>query len=377
MLLKKYSSYILITLFILLVYFLMLRVYSRNFGHDLSGFACVGDRFHVPGTPEGEWVRLRNSPGYDGQFFLYMCHDPLLTRGLYRFLDAPAYRYQRILYPAMTFLFSCGKESLFPLMLLLVNLGALILGTFGILVMLKEANMNPWHSLFYPFLSGLFLCVLRDLAEPLGMLFFIFAILFYLKKKVWFFGGALSLMLLTREILVLILPFFLLDALVIKKDLKRASAVLFSGLPWLAWEFYVSLRTGVIPFFGGERNFSTPFSGLLSFSQKLFSLPSFNPYEKPYFLITVLILLSCLVLAFSEIRKRRDALTLAFLFYSLFPFLLSDKVWVEPWSYGRVLLPVYLLCIVNFIASGARAYYFPLFGQACLFLVTLGYVDLW
>ena len=59
-------------------------------GGDPMAFVIVGTRFD-PGLPDG-------SMGYDGQFAYQMTLDPL--NGWQR-LNPPAYRYQRILYPAL------------------------------------------------------------------------------------------------------------------------------------------------------------------------------------------------------------------------------------------------------------------------------------
>src|ERR1700735_587174 len=52
--------------------------------------------------------RFPNSYGYDGQFYHYMAHDPLLRRGFQSSLDSPRFRYRRMLVPFSAWLLGSG-----------------------------------------------------------------------------------------------------------------------------------------------------------------------------------------------------------------------------------------------------------------------------
>ena len=68
---------------------------------DPLAFATLGTRFsqHVPSGTEG----------YDGQFAYQIAVKPT---GAAPFLDVPAYRYQRILYPLLARLLALGDAAL-------------------------------------------------------------------------------------------------------------------------------------------------------------------------------------------------------------------------------------------------------------------------
>ena len=75
-----------------------------RYGGDPMKFALVGTRYD-PGLQGGTW-------GYDGQFAYQIARDPL---GASRFLDVPAYRYQRILYPLIAWALAAVASPLFAL----------------------------------------------------------------------------------------------------------------------------------------------------------------------------------------------------------------------------------------------------------------------
>lgn len=109
---------------------------------DPMAFVIVGERFDL-GTPNG-------SLGYDGQFAYRIACDPL---GGWRYLDVPAYHYQRILYPLLARALSLGSTSLLPWVLMLINLAALPGGTALTEAILVENGASRWYALTY----GLFL----------------------------------------------------------------------------------------------------------------------------------------------------------------------------------------------------------------------------
>ena len=103
--------------------------------------------------------------GYDGQFYLFMALDPVNSR---YYLDDPAYRLQRPLYPAVSRLIAGGDPSVVPFTMLLVNLLAAGVGTAATALILARRGRSAWWALLYGLAPGLTLSVHRDLTEPLA-----------------------------------------------------------------------------------------------------------------------------------------------------------------------------------------------------------------
>src|SRR5512145_647814 len=88
---------------------------------DPKTFVTLGDCFKQCNAHSGEDCD-KGTEGYDGQFAYYIARDPA---GSENCLDVPAYRFQRILLPALGYVLSLGIETLIPWVFVLVNLAAL------------------------------------------------------------------------------------------------------------------------------------------------------------------------------------------------------------------------------------------------------------
>src|SRR5439155_705441 len=113
-----------------LVYLLILVPPLALAGFNPLVFAHVGregpgQRFWDQSPP------LVDGYGYDGQFYYYLARDPLLRGGAPTYLDAPGYRYQRILLPALSALLALGQPAWIGWTLLLTNLLGLALGIWA------------------------------------------------------------------------------------------------------------------------------------------------------------------------------------------------------------------------------------------------------
>ncbi|MBI1279345.1 MAG: hypothetical protein GC179_14550 [Anaerolineaceae bacterium] len=105
------------------------------------------------------------SEGYDGQFNYYIARDPNTAA---QFLDVPAYRFQRILFPALGILLSLGQANLIPWAFLLINIIALAAGTILLENLLVQFHVSRWYALTYGLTLGIFGSVRLSLSEPLA-----------------------------------------------------------------------------------------------------------------------------------------------------------------------------------------------------------------
>src|SRR3954469_20212625 len=119
---------------------------------------------------EGFWTpntRVEPGVGYDGQWFFYLAHDPLLRQpDPESFLDLPAYRYARILYPTLAWMLALGQPAALPWSMLAVNLLAVVGGTVACYDLLRQLGGNRWLVLAYAFSPPILLGVTATLAEP-------------------------------------------------------------------------------------------------------------------------------------------------------------------------------------------------------------------
>lgn len=158
-----------VTLVTALAYFGWAAWYVAGTERELQGLANVGADFLAKGEGSAPIEQLRPQPGdergYDGQFFLYIALDP---DGASDYLDQAAYRYSRIVYPALARAAVLGNERAIPAALLMVNLLAVIAAAAALARFLQRRNISPWFALVFSLYPGLFLAVTRDLSEPLA-----------------------------------------------------------------------------------------------------------------------------------------------------------------------------------------------------------------
>ena len=367
--LKNPSSFFILSL-VISFYLFFLLYYSRRMEGNLSGFACIGDYFLIPETGSRDTSILKNSSGYDGQFFYYICFDPFLTGRIHKGMDMASYRYQRILYPWMVCLISAGKSALFPYALIAVNLLSVLAGTLFCMLFLKQKGLSSWLGFCYALTSGFLIACLRDLSEPLSMAFLMAGLYWYSLRRFGWSVFCFSFAILAREIMLLVILCVLLEQLLQKRDWKFFWGYLFSFIPYGLWQIYVFWRLKQTPFEDQTSNVGLPFKALFAYTRQLFSLPD-KKQEQTYLLLCVLLILCLMILSFREVKRSVNAYSLSFLVFALLPAFFSSKVWSEPWSYGRVLLPLFVLMIINFIQRQEKLYYVPLIWNFSLFVITL------
>ncbi|HEY7849309.1 MAG TPA: hypothetical protein VIC27_04545 [Ktedonobacterales bacterium] len=178
-------------------------------GHDARDLTFMGLRLlrqsHASSviTIDPRYHYYPNGIGYDGQYFYYLALDPLKA---HFYMDWPAYRYTRILYPLAARLLAFGQPALIPYTLLLLNWLAIGGGTLLVACWLKRRRLSPWLALLYGFYPGLFLALQHDLSEPLayalvalGVYFVDFGPGLGGRRRMLMAGLAFGLAALTRE----------------------------------------------------------------------------------------------------------------------------------------------------------------------------------
>jgi hypothetical protein len=85
------------------------------------------------------------------------------------YLDVPAYRFQRITYPLIFRILSLGQAQLVPWLLIIVNIGAISIGTWVTEKLLTEMNVSGWYALVYGLYGTQMVGLRTDLTEPVAM----------------------------------------------------------------------------------------------------------------------------------------------------------------------------------------------------------------
>lgn len=169
--------------------------------------------------------------GYDGQFAYQIARDPLDG---WRYVDLPAYRYQRILFPLLSLVLSGGNEILLPWVMIVINLVSLVVSVLLLEMILDHFGQSHWPALGYGLFIGTLMSLRLCLNEPLAYALVLGGIWFALKGKLPVAAGLLGLAVLTKEVTVLFVVAIGLSLL--RKPRNSVGFVFTSVLPFLLWK---------------------------------------------------------------------------------------------------------------------------------------------
>lgn len=248
-------------------------------GRDVRDFIVIGRqailRSHASANIRFDPHYLYHDPlGYDGQYCYFLALDPVRARW---YMDFPAYRYGRILYPLLARTLAFGQASLIPYALVAVNWLAASAGTLAVGAWLRRKGISPWLALIYGLSLGMFIALNGDLTEPLAYAFVALAV--YLldfggRRRLLAAGTAFALAVLTRETTA-VFPivygcWFLLGGGMVGRLRERVttnwrlSATLLSValLPYACYKLFLFLWLGSLGAPASVRFEALPFAGL-------------------------------------------------------------------------------------------------------------------
>lgn len=189
------------------------------------------------GTQFSEGIE-NGTEGYDGQFVYFIARDPN-PESVAELLDAPAYRYQRILLPIIARLLSFGNETLLPWALIFIGVISHAGGTWAVVTLLEKWGINRWYGLVYGLWVGFVLAVRLDLPEPLAYGLVAFALLCNesgTKKLAWVFYG---LAVFAKEVTFLFMAAQLVVDLLSGKRRDALGLAMVAGVPFLVFQLWL------------------------------------------------------------------------------------------------------------------------------------------
>ena len=333
-----------------------------NYGGNWTGLFCHGDRFELPPSEEFKNVyRIKNSVGFDGEFYHIIAHDPLMMKGWARYVEWPGLRYRRILLPALANVFSFGAPALIAPAYIVVNLVFLALGTWWTSRYAVLAGRHAVWGLVFLFFPAT-LIALDRLTVDLVFLALFAGGLYYWRTGEWSkLLPVLTLLCLTRETGTLLVGVLVFCCL-LRGWWDRAGMVAACTIPFFIWSAVVVARQPAVMqlWLPGNlfawtwqslwNNAPAHSVALLAGLIRIVDALSFTG-----FLVAV-----CLVLYLAW-KRRWDAILLAgAIFAGLGVYLLSLDRWTHVYDYGRVMSPMALALALHAITERRRVLLLPL-----------------
>lgn len=212
-------------------------------GWNPSTFLHVGEGSNPSeraGLPAG-LVVYAGTTGYDGLHYYQVARDPF-------FLDpgeAEAFktrrfftRYQRILYPALSWICAAGRDAFLPWTMLAVNVAA---AAFAAAAFLRAGA--PGAAAAFATAPALSIGLFYGLTEPVSLAFAAWGWILYRKGKILPSAGMLALSCLAREGSALFAAAFALD-LLLRREARSAAVMAASVAPALLYGLWLKHRLG-------------------------------------------------------------------------------------------------------------------------------------
>ena len=325
-----------------------------SYGGNWTALFCTGALSPKPPAALSENLYVfPKSAGYDGQFYLYIAHDPFFRRGFAASIDAPRLRYRRILVPALAWLLAGGDDSrvdaaYIAMVLGFVALGAFWMGRLGVL-----AGYGPWSGLAFALVPAVLISIDRmtvDVALAACCVGFVLYLRDSHPVKLY---AVLLAAALTRETGLLLIAAYVFW-LISERRIRDAVLFATSALPAACWYVFVNQHT--IPVVSGFLT-PVPFSGILDRALHLAPINDIVAVRIAVWTLDLLALAGMAgALLWSLLRLLRRALTpltIAIYFFALLAILLTPgDPWAEVYAFGRTLSPLLLLCALDGLAEG-------------------------
>lgn len=200
-------------------------------GGDPMAFVAMGNLCDLPPPADTEAVE-----GYDGQFAYRIAADPLNAHAIINRCDVAAYRYQRILYPALARVLALGQVNLLPWAMLLINLAAIPVGTYCLERLLMRQRVSRWYALSYGLFGGTLIGLRLDLTEPLAGALALGALWALAAARPWLGAGLLALAALGKETALLMAGGWLLYLLAARRWREAIRYGALAAGPFSLWQ---------------------------------------------------------------------------------------------------------------------------------------------
>jgi hypothetical protein len=232
-----------------------------NYGGNWTALFLTGGRLQIPPALANEHIyTFPGSMGWDGQFYHYIAHDPLMAHDLWKYIDAPRLRYRRILIPALAYALACGNPvhvdtAYRAVILLFFALGAYWLSRLAA----RFGRRRAWGLAFLAIPAAI--VSMDRMAVDVGLAALVMGFAWYSREEHpgWQLYPVLLLGALARDTGLLLVPAYCIWLLMHKRA-WRAAAFATAAIPTLAWYGYIDLRTQP---FAHSGPIAIPFSGLL------------------------------------------------------------------------------------------------------------------
>jgi hypothetical protein len=308
-------------------------LYVADLHGDISSLTCTGQL-----AGEGPYRLVTHSGGgYDGQFYYVIAQHPWQIQQE-KWIDAPATRHLRLLYPAVCWLLSAGEPHVLLWIMPAVNLacvGALAgLGAW----LAGRQHWSPWWGLTLPLALNMGTPLLRNLTDPLAALACAGLLIGWLcEAGPLALGGCALAALLGREQNLVLVGIVGLAALCSGKG-RAAAALATACLLWACWLAGLWLAYGQAPLIPAHVMLEAPLSGMIYCWQQEIPAASQISCRMTFWYVASLLHLKLLIglAVYGSLRPGSKVVRLTMLAGAALALVAGEMIYADFWSFTRV-----------------------------------------
>ncbi len=267
----KTNSTLIVVLITFLVYFAILIIFLSRHNYNPGTLIHIGSKF-IENAYVDPKLPVNYEYGYDGQFYYRLALEPSYRDSSHGpYLDAPAYRMQRIFYPLLVHILSFGKRNIVPVNLIIVNILFLCFIALAGSKLSESKGFSPYYGLAFSFYPGFVFSLIVDTPEAVFTGLILLSLLTIRLQRHLLTTLFLTMALLTREttLIVILSILFTITLQTLFKNpnsnfkLKWHNAII-PLVVFLLWQTYIFFRWGHLSFAEGYGNLGMPFAGFLT-----------------------------------------------------------------------------------------------------------------
>jgi hypothetical protein len=331
-----------------------------NYDGNWTGLFRTGSDKEVPRSLRADTFRSAHPSGYDGQFYRYLSHDPLLRNGTAAYLDNPALRARRMLVPLLVWTLAGGRHEAIDGAYILFISASVFAGVYFMgLIMAHHGRSPSWGLSFLTVPAVLIGIDTMTIDVVFAALVACFAWQIQTGRRRWLWLTVAAAPLVRDTGLILVAACAV--AALTRRDWRKAAYWMTAAVPLMLWSGYLQ---AIFP------ETATTSQAILPwwYFPKLrlgVALAFVSPADYPNLSASVEILvrlldrvcllgiMSATILGALRLRAAKwEETTLALgVFTALVPALSSRGVWLSPYGYSRLISPLFVLLLV---AYGAK-----------------------
>jgi hypothetical protein len=304
--------------------------------------------------------------GYDGQVYHLIAHDPWMTKGSRDAIVGWAFRYQRILVPALAWMLALGQDRFIDAAYAAVILALVFLGVYWLSLIALRLGLSPIWGVVFALAPAQIVSIDRMTVDVALAAFTAGFALYASQGRIGPAAIVLTCAALTRETALPIIAGYALF-LVTQKQIRNALLIAAAALPAAAWFVYLSRLSRMddpspvvsyanwIPLAGFADRVTHPalYSGI-SASRAYIAIAC-------DYLALAAIAITLVAIVRLSLRREWTAQSAALYCLALAAIFIGSRgVWEEAEAFGRVLTPLLFLAGIDSLGRHARLAFVPM-----------------